>query len=39
MNTLCTTDIGGPLITTTGLIGIATATDCGGQVNLKKNSI
>ncbi|XP_070501165.1 trypsin 3A1-like [Chironomus tepperi] len=29
-NTMCTTDVGGPLVTTTGLVGVASSTECGG---------
>lgn len=32
-NTTCTTDVGGPLVTPAGLIGVASTTDCGAMVN------
>lgn len=31
-NVMCTTDIGGPLVTPAGLIGVASTTECGGMV-------
>jgi len=33
-NVMCTTDIGGPLVNPSGLIGVASTTECGGMVRL-----